>query len=107
MPPEPDLIFAPFAWTCRMRTCGAARSRCPCSPGPLPCCTIWRCTRHRLVTQAEVLQAVWGDTSVSEGLLRGYIRDLRAALGDEATEVRVAPCGTLAVAGHLTSMPVY
>ena len=42
----------------------------------------------QLVTQAEVLQAVWGDASVSEGLLRGYIRDLRAALGDEAQAPR-------------------
>src|SRR5262249_46153991 len=39
---------------------------------------------QRLVTRAELLQAVWPGTYVSEGLLRGYIRDLRRALGDDA-----------------------
>ncbi|MGH8008247.1 MAG: winged helix-turn-helix domain-containing protein, partial [Candidatus Binatia bacterium] len=38
----------------------------------------------RLVTRQELLQALWPGTYVSEGLLRGYIRDLRAVLGDDA-----------------------
>jgi DNA-binding response OmpR family regulator len=46
----------------------------------------------QLVTQAEVVQAVWGEAYVSESLLRGYIRDLRAALGDEVQAPRFMPC---------------
>lgn len=39
---------------------------------------------QRLVTQEELLQAVWRRAFVSEGLLRGYIRELREVLGDDA-----------------------
>ncbi|MBV8139320.1 MAG: AAA family ATPase, partial [Deltaproteobacteria bacterium] len=42
----------------------------------------------RLITQEELLKAVWGPTAVGEGLLRGYIRDLRQALGDHAENPR-------------------
>jgi DNA-binding winged helix-turn-helix (wHTH) protein/predicted ATPase len=42
----------------------------------------------RLVQRAELAQAVWPDTHVSEGLLRGYVRELRAVLGDDAAEPR-------------------
>jgi DNA-binding winged helix-turn-helix (wHTH) protein/predicted negative regulator of RcsB-dependent stress response len=42
----------------------------------------------RLVTQAELLKAVWGSTAVSDGLLRNYIRDVRQALGDDASSPR-------------------
>jgi urea transport system substrate-binding protein len=38
----------------------------------------------RLISKQELLEAVWPDTTVSEELLRGYIRELRQALGDEA-----------------------
>jgi DNA-binding winged helix-turn-helix (wHTH) protein len=43
---------------------------------------------QRLVTQEELLKAVWQRTYVSEGLLRGYIRELREVLGDEAKAPR-------------------
>ncbi|WP_133718518.1 AAA family ATPase [Methylocaldum gracile] len=41
-----------------------------------------------LVTKEELLEAVWRRSYVSEGLLRGYIRELRAVLGDEAQAPR-------------------
>lgn len=41
-----------------------------------------------LVTKEELLEAVWHQPYVSEGLLRGYIRELRAVLGDEAESPR-------------------
>jgi DNA-binding winged helix-turn-helix (wHTH) protein len=43
---------------------------------------------QRLVTQEELLKVVWQHTYVSEGLLRGYIRELREVLGDEAKAPR-------------------
>src|SRR5262249_38818654 len=38
----------------------------------------------RLVSKAELLQAIWPDTTVSEGVLKSYIHDLRTVLGEEA-----------------------
>jgi DNA-binding winged helix-turn-helix (wHTH) protein len=43
---------------------------------------------QRLVTQEELLKAVWQRTYVSEGLLREYIRELRGLLGDDAKAPR-------------------
>jgi len=42
----------------------------------------------RLVTKEEVLKAVWPDTQVSEGILKGYIHDLRDILGDDSHHPR-------------------
>ena len=42
----------------------------------------------RLVTKEELLKAVWADTHVSEGVLKGYIRDLREVLGDDSHQPR-------------------
>lgn len=36
----------------------------------------------RLVSREELLQAVWGETKVSEGVLRGCLREIRQALED-------------------------
>jgi DNA-binding winged helix-turn-helix (wHTH) protein len=44
---------------------------------------------QRLVTQAELLKAVWGPVAVGDGLLRGYVRDIRHALGDAAAHPRL------------------
>ena len=42
----------------------------------------------RLVTKEDLLKAVWPGTRVSEGLLKGYIRDLRDILGDDSHHPR-------------------
>src|ERR1043165_1362826 len=42
----------------------------------------------RLGTQEELLQVVWGGSVVSEGLLRGYIREVRRMLDDDAAAPR-------------------
>jgi urea transport system substrate-binding protein len=46
--------------------------------------------RHprRLVTKQELLTNLWADVSVSQDLLRGYVCELRWALGDNATTPR-------------------
>jgi TolB-like protein/Flp pilus assembly protein TadD len=38
---------------------------------------------ERLLTKNEILDAVWGDLCVSEGLVKEYIHDLRSALEDD------------------------
>ena len=42
----------------------------------------------RLITRAELLQAVWPKTYVSPGLVKVCVRELRAVLGDEAETPR-------------------
>jgi TolB-like protein/cytochrome c-type biogenesis protein CcmH/NrfG len=37
----------------------------------------------RLLTKDEILDTVWGDICVSEGLVKEYVHDLRHALGDD------------------------
>jgi TolB-like protein len=37
----------------------------------------------RLLTKGEILDSVWGEISVSEGLIKEYVHDLRFALGDD------------------------
>ena len=43
---------------------------------------------ERLVSQEELLKAVWQHSHLSDGLLRGYIRELRQVLGDDAKDPR-------------------
>lgn len=38
---------------------------------------------NRLLTKDEILDSVWGEISVSEGLVKEYVHDLRLALGDD------------------------
>jgi len=38
---------------------------------------------NRLLTKDEILDAVWGELCVTEGLVKEYIHDLRLALGDD------------------------
>jgi urea transport system substrate-binding protein len=46
--------------------------------------------RHprRLVTKRELLTSLWADVSVSDDLLRSYVREIRSALGDDARTPR-------------------
>jgi DNA-binding winged helix-turn-helix (wHTH) protein/tetratricopeptide (TPR) repeat protein len=43
----------------------------------------------RLVTHAEVVEAVWGKIAMSESLLRTHVRDLRQVLGEGVVETVV------------------
>ncbi len=43
---------------------------------------------NRLLTKDHILDAVWGDVCVSEGLIKEYIHDLRLALGDDPKQPR-------------------
>ncbi len=43
---------------------------------------------NRLLTKDEILEKVWPDTFVSEGLVREYVQDLRQALNDDPKEPR-------------------
>ncbi|MEE8261350.1 MAG: winged helix-turn-helix domain-containing protein, partial [Gammaproteobacteria bacterium] len=43
---------------------------------------------NRLLTKDHILDAVWGDVCVSEGLIKEYVHDLRVALGDDPKRPR-------------------
>jgi TolB-like protein/Flp pilus assembly protein TadD len=43
---------------------------------------------NRLLTKDYILDAVWGDVCVSEGLIKEYVHDLRLALGDDPKQPR-------------------
>ena len=39
---------------------------------------------NHLLTKEQILEGVWGEICVSEGLVKEYVHDLRVALGDDA-----------------------
>jgi DNA-binding winged helix-turn-helix (wHTH) protein len=41
---------------------------------------------RRLVTQEQLVEAVWGKVAMSEGLLRTHMRDVRHVIGDSIIE---------------------
>ncbi len=41
---------------------------------------------HRLITHAELVEAIWGKVATSESLLRTHLHDLRHVLGADAIE---------------------
>src|SRR5262245_48430347 len=57
---------------------------------PKPTAVLWSLASRagQLVTKAELLDAAWPDTVVTEAVLTGSIRTLREALGDEPTRPR-------------------
>src|ERR1700756_1878243 len=44
---------------------------------------------QRLVTHAEIVEAVWGKVAMSESLLRTHVHDLRGVLGEGTVETVV------------------
>src|SRR5580700_1210132 len=59
---------------------------------------------ERLVTKRELLDSVWGGATVSDELLRGYIRELRDVLGDDAKKPRYIE--TVPARGYRFLLPV-
>jgi TolB-like protein len=43
---------------------------------------------NRLLTKENILEGVWGEVSVSEGLIKEYVHDLRLVLGDDPKQPR-------------------
>ncbi len=43
---------------------------------------------RRLLTKNQILEAIWPDLCVSEGLVKEYVHDLRSALGDDPKNPR-------------------
>jgi DNA-binding winged helix-turn-helix (wHTH) protein/predicted ATPase len=88
MTPESDLVFPPFRLDRAQESLWRGTEQVPLRPKAFAVLHYLVAHAPHLVTQAEVLQAVWGEAYMSEGLLRGYIRELRTVLGDEAQAPR-------------------
>src|SRR5712691_9308689 len=88
MPSAPYLFFPPFHLDLTTEALWCGLQRLPLRP------KAWTLLRYlvenpqRLITQAELLEAIWQREYVSDGLLRGAIRELRRVLQDEATAPR-------------------
>jgi len=84
MASAPDLIFPPFRLDLEHEQLWRGPDQVPLRPKTFAVLHYLVTHAPRLVTQAELLHAVWADTYVSEGLLRGYMHELRIVLGDAA-----------------------
>ncbi len=88
MAEEPDLSFPPF----RLELANERlwRGAEPLSLRPKAFRLLRYLAEHpkRLLTQEELLKALWQHGYVSDSLLRGYIRQLREVLGDDAKNPR-------------------
>src|SRR5262245_10193876 len=88
MTPEPDLIFPPFRLDREHEQLWHGTDPVSLRPKAFAVLRYLAAQAPRLVTPTELLQAVWGEAYMSESLLRRYIRELRAVLGDEAQAPR-------------------
>src|SRR5262249_2282070 len=91
MSPESDLVFPPFRLDLAQHQLWRGTERVPLRPKAFAVLHYLVTHALRLVTPAELLQAVWADAYVSEGLLRSYMRELRVVLGDEAKAPQFIP----------------
>ncbi|MGE3537546.1 MAG: AAA family ATPase [Candidatus Tectimicrobiota bacterium] len=84
MAPEPDLFFPPFRLDREHHSLWRGTDRVPLRPKAFAVLQYLAAQAPHLVTPADLLRAVWAEAYVSEGLLRSYMRELRAVLGDTA-----------------------
>ncbi|MGH8563440.1 MAG: AAA family ATPase, partial [Gammaproteobacteria bacterium] len=85
---EPQLSFPPFRLDLANERLWRRAELLPLRPKAFRLLRYLAEHPQRLVTQEELLKAVWQHRYVSEGLLRGYIRKLRSTLGDDAKAPR-------------------
>jgi DNA-binding winged helix-turn-helix (wHTH) protein len=80
--------FPPFRLDVLNQQLWRDKALVPVRPKPFAVLAYLATHTGRLVTAAELRNAIWPDTYVSEGVLRGYIREVRQVLGDDAAMPR-------------------
>ncbi len=88
MESEACILFHPFRLDPVNERLWRGEQPLPLRPKPFAILRYLVAHADTLVTKAELLAAVWQHTHVAEGVLRGYIRDLRAVLGDDPAAPR-------------------
>ena len=82
------LFFYPFRLDPRNERLWRGEQQIPLRPKPFAILRYLVEHADTLVTKAELRAAVWGNTQVDRGVLKGYLRDLRQVLGDDAAAPR-------------------
>jgi len=85
---ESAIVFPPFRLDPSNQQLWEGAKELPLRPKPFAVLAYLAAHPRRLVTRPELVKAVWPDAHVGEGVLRGYIRDLRVVLGDDAEAPR-------------------
>jgi len=88
VPPESCIEFPPFRLDLVNQELWRGSERLPLRAKPFAVLAYLATHPARLVQRAELVAAVWPDTHVGEGLLRGYVRELRSVLGDDPAAPR-------------------
>jgi len=83
VPSETLILFPPFRLDVRNEHLWRDNELVPVRPKPFAVLAYLATHAGRLVTATELRKAVWPNTYVGEGLLRGYIREVRSVLGDD------------------------
>ena len=88
MPSDSSVEFPPFRLDLPNQQLWRGGELVPLRPKPYAVLAYLATHAGRLVPRAELAKAVWPDTYVGEDVLRGYIRDVRTALGDDPEAAR-------------------
>src|SRR5262245_23276859 len=104
MQPGSSVEFPPFRLDLANHELWRGEERLVLRPKPFAVLAYLATHASRLVSRDELAQAVWPDTHVGDGLLRGYVRDVRMALGDDAAAPRFIE--TVARLGYRFLAPV-
>ena len=88
MDPRQIFRFGPFELDVDNQQLRREGRPIPLRPKPFALLRYFLENPKRLIPNTELLKAVWPDTVVGEGLLRGYLHDIRQALGDDVAHVR-------------------
>src|SRR6266853_4833130 len=81
--------FGPFEIDPQKRALSCNEAHIPLTPKAFDVLLFLAQNPNRLITEEELLQAVWRDTFVEEGNLTQYISHLRKALGDNSEDSRL------------------
>ena len=88
MPSETLIVFPPFRLDVLNEQLWRDNDLVTVRPKPFAVLAYLAMHPGRLVSAAELRKAVWPQTYVGEGLLRGHIREVRIVLGDDLEHPR-------------------
>lgn len=104
MPPRTRVDFPPFHLDLTNHELWRGEARLALRPKPFALLAYLATHPHRLVPHAELAKELWPDTHVGDGLLRGYVRDVRTVLEDDAASPRYVE--TVARLGYRFVAPI-